>query len=198
MQSSSDEMIGQLVAVIHNTYPRAGTERLRVQTFRNGAEEFTAVNWFPVSSIIQQWVVAFHCALYRSFPALTQRGRWEIFDPLPDEDEISGVAGRFRVPERRFKLVKFLKAQRCAGKVDRVVTNNGKCEYLCTWNRASEREWWCTFGLRLYSWEELGDPRGGSRGCVGTYSASLPVGATCATELIIPTANFEPLDPFGR
>jgi hypothetical protein len=52
--------------------------------------------------------------------------------------------------------------------------------------------------LRIYNWEELGDPRlGPKRGCVGWYDADVPESATLATSLYVSVPNCSPLDPFS-
>lgn len=91
------------------------------------------------------------------------------FPPLAEADKDSGQIQPVHaiVPE----MVRVIRFNRALGKVDRVVTRNGKCVYECVWIESdAPGTWFCAYALDLYGWVHLGDvDRFGRRGCVGMY-----------------------------
>jgi hypothetical protein len=67
--------------------------------------------------------------------------------------------------------VRVLRFNRGLGRVDRVVTRNGKCVHECVWIESDRPGvWFCAYALDLYGWVHLRDiDRFGRRGCVGMY-----------------------------
>ncbi len=197
-QSTDDEVIGQLVSLLHGKRPAKERLRLAVQLFSvNGSVVPMAfVRDLPLNRIIFRWVRGFHAALYREY--LPDRGGF-IGPPFPESKPVEGgkVAPE-PIHESRYDMTLTFKQQVKAGRTDAVTCRNGKCHYRCTWLNLDNGAPFCLFALRLYNWEELGDvhhfPR---RGCIGWYGAPIPATAARGTRLEIPASNFDPLDPFA-
>jgi len=196
-QSPHDEVIGQLVSVLHGKYP--GKERLRLAlelfSVDGSVVPVTGVQNIPLTRIIFRWVRGFHAALYREY--LHDRGGF-IGPPLP-ESALTAEGGVVPKPVHvsRPIMTHIFRQQVKAGQTDAVICRNGKCHYRCTWLNWDDGRPFCLFALRLYNWEELGDidhfPR---RGCIGWYGAPTPTLATNGTDVEIPLANPDSLDPF--
>lgn len=88
-----------------------------------------------------------------------------------------------------------------AKRLDRITCYNGKCVYECVWDKTDNGQPICIFALKVYDWGALANTEDfPKRGCVGMYlpASGRPTDGTTATELVIPIANTEKLDPFGR
>jgi hypothetical protein len=71
-----------------------------------------------------------------------------------------------------------------AKQIDGIRSNNGKLLYSCAWVLPPhDKSWGCCFGLRVYDWKKVGDPRFPRRDCFGWYTidGEPPVGASTAT-----------------
>jgi hypothetical protein len=163
-----DQTIGQLVGILHNQAP--DPEHLRMQLMAGIAvdgQPFVAAGGFDLRAIIRRWVFGFHAALYGEFLNVGQQ--FMTFPPLAEGDKDTGQFQPVHaiVPE----IVRVLRFNRGLGKVDRVVTRNGKCVYECVWIESdAPGVWFCAYALDLYGWVHLGDvDRFGRRGCVGMY-----------------------------
>lgn len=197
-RSGEDEVLGQLIAVIHGTYPRAERVRLKVEVFDGGegTPPRAGIRDLPFRRMVFRFVRGFHAALYREhFP---DRGGM-IYAPFPAHDLIDG---EFVVAEEdpgRLHMTQVMRRQRVGGAVDRVECFNGKCVYECAWSRFDDERPLCLFALRLYEWEVLGDPNlGPPRGCVGYYGAEIPKGASLVDrDLDIELHDPDSLDPFA-
>lgn len=163
-----DQTIGQLVGILHEQAP--DPEHLRMQLIAGIAADgqlFVAAGGFDLRAIIRRWVLGFHAALYREF--LNAGQAFMTFPPLAegnrDNLEIE------RVPEIIPEVVRAIRFNRSLGKVDRLLTRNGKCVYECVWMESdAPGTWFCAYALDLYGWVHLGDiDRFGRRGCVGMY-----------------------------
>lgn len=197
-RSDEDEVIGQLLAVLHGKYPRQDQIRLEFDLFQRGAgaNPLVGLRDIPFKRIVFRFVRGFHAALYGE-PVKDQGGM--IYAPLPAHNQIDGELQPFEDDSGRFQFTLMIKEQRKAGRLDRVECFNGKCVYECVWTRLDDGRPFCLFALRIYNWENLGDPSlGPQRGCIGWYLADLPASATSATKLHQPVANLFPLDPFSK
>jgi Protein of unknown function (DUF2934) len=163
-----DQTIGQLVGILHEQAP--DPEHLRMQLIAGIAADgqlFVAAGGFDLRATIRRWVLGFHAALYREF--LNAGQAFMTFPPLAegnrDNLEIE------RVPEIIPEVVRAIRFNRSLGKVDRLLTRNGKCVYECVWMESdAPGTWFCAYALDLYGWVHLGDiDRFGRRGCVGMY-----------------------------
>ncbi|MGH9409247.1 MAG: hypothetical protein ACRD1V_07315 [Vicinamibacterales bacterium] len=128
---------------------------------------FVAAAGFDLRAIIKRWVFGFHAALYREF--LTAGQSFMTFPPLAEGNTDSLQIQP--VPEIIPEVVRVIRFNRSLGKVDRLLTRNGKCLYECVWIESdAPRTWFCAYALDLYGWVHLGDiDRFGRRGCVGAY-----------------------------
>lgn len=197
-QSLWDAMTAQLIGPLHGSHAAPEDLKLRYEVFReSGMGSFSALREFPLEGIIFRWARYFHAALYREY--LPDAGG-NVFHPLPAGTFVDGRPVYEEQHISREVQTRFLKRQIKAGATDGLICYNGKCEYRCTWvnlDPPSHHRTFCLFGLRLYNWEELGDPRFGPMGCVGMYEAPIPHGAARPTRIIVPVSNERPLDPFA-
>lgn len=194
-QSPLDTVIGQLVAVLHRKYPKPDEVKLEVDMFQTAGGGVTAgVKNLPLRAIIFRWVRYFHAALYGTY--LEDKGGM-IFEPFPAGDFVDGQLVYAKTHVSRAHLTHVFKQQLKAGRTDGITCYNGKCQYRCTWLTFDNGTPFCLFALRLYNWEELGDPRHPNMGCVGWYFADTPPNAAIGTRLEIAVSNFRPLDPFA-
>lgn len=201
-QSQSDEILGQLIAVLHGQYPDKDKLRLRLSVGQvPGAPVPTGLLHCPdLSNKVWRWISGFHAALYGEYLPVDHAKR-QLHLPLPDGN--LKEAEVFQNPAHAFRpiITEELKKNRMARQVDAIVCYNRKCEYNCIWVRADGGEWLCMFGLRIYNWEDLGDPNmGPQRGCVGMYQPPIdrcPAGASQGTKLILELPRTNALDPFS-
>jgi hypothetical protein len=198
-QSSRDEVIGQLIAVIHGKYPDREHARLKPIVLET-PEDGTPVLIFRDTGLPDQvwrWVRAFHAALYREF--LPPDTRLALHLPVPSgtgtEDRLT-VHGIY---PQQYLFAEIVKKNRVARSLDRIECYNGQCVYECVWVQMDRGRWACVFGLKIYNWIVLGDKRLPSRGCVGLYEpkSGRPASGTKWTGLEFPVLNLAPLDPFG-
>jgi len=125
-----DQTIGQLVGILHNQAP--DPEHLRMQLMAGMAADgqpVVAAGGFDLRAIIRRWVFGFHAALYGEFLSAGQQ--FMTFPPLAEGDKDTGQIQPVHaiVPE----IVRVLRFNRGLGRVDRLVTRNGKCVYECVW-----------------------------------------------------------------
>jgi hypothetical protein len=199
-QSPLDEVIGQLVALLHGKRPTPKNVKLNADVFavKGGKGIAVGVKDLPLQMIVFRWARYFHAALYHEY--LSDRGG-NIFLPFQAGDFVDGKLVYEKIHISRSHLTLIFKQQCKAGRTDAVISNNGKCQYRCTWLRfdpPNEHRTGCLFALRLYNWEELGDrERFPPMGCVAWYEAPIPSAAARATNVEIPVSNFVPFDPFG-
>lgn len=162
-QSTDDETLGQLVAVLHGRRPSQERARLVADVFRVGGRPMLGLKDLPLWSQIWRCVRGFHAALYRE-PVVDRGGL--IGPPLPDlQIDEGGPDARAEFNTRLF-MTKVFKEQLRAGRTDGLTCNNGRCVYRCVWLTFDNGRPFCLFALRLYNWELLGDPRLGQRGCI--------------------------------
>jgi hypothetical protein len=149
-----------------------------------------------LDEVVWRWVRAFHAALYQAaLPASALRA---IETPFPKALVRSGAEAQLSFDRKsHVQRVIALKANRQAGRLDRISAYNGRVLYECVWIPV-EGAWQCVFGLNVHDWKVLGDVNNFEpRGCAGSYIASKPDAASVAISLMVPVRNREPLDPFG-
>jgi hypothetical protein len=193
-----DELIAQLVSVLHGHYPKPKNVRLKIKLAQGPGLEppgvvLTGVN---LKGLVWRWVRGFHAALYREYLPGAISGNIEM--PLPTGRQLPLGAIIDPIFPQTGVFVQELKKNRMARTVDRVEAFGGKCVYECVWATTDDGRWICIFGLRIYDWENLADTRFQKRGCVGYYmpSAEPPLNASRSTRLIVPSLIDDGLDPF--
>lgn len=195
-RSVEDELIGQLVALLHGKYPPEGQLKLPLLLFDQGPNRSlrAGLHDVPLGRIIYRLVRGFHAALYGQY--LADEGGY-IYTPFPVHIENHGVFSPLDDDPGRHGLTAVFKQHRKLKCLDQVVCCNAKCDYRCVWLEFDDGRPFCLFGLRLYNWEELGDPiLPPKRGCLGWYFAKTPADATCGTRIKVDAENLESLDPF--
>jgi len=200
-RSSEDEVIGQLISLLHGRVPDRYRDRLTVE-IRQGSDYdhelgvFTGLN---IEAVIRRWLMGFHAALYRA--PLPPDTRFATQAPFPSGSIENESVVIHEVPPQHRLFVEVLKRNRMADSLDTIVCNNGKLRYECVWVRMDDEGWGCIYGLDLYGWKDLGDIHNFEpRGCAGLYrtkDAQCPIGATTATRLDFTFRNEDTLDPFA-
>jgi len=198
-RSSEDEVIGQLISLLHGRVPKPNRDRLTVEIRQESGRELGILTGLQIEAVIRRWLMAFHAALYKE--PLPPNTRFATQCPFPsgsvEEDSITV----HEIPPQHRLFVEELKRNRMTGCLDSIVCNNGKLRYECVWVRMDDGGWGCIYGLDLYGWKNLGDIHNFEpRGCAGLYrkaEATFPKGAMKATNLKLRLANNDPLDPFA-
>ncbi len=200
-ESIGDEVLGQLVAVLHKKYPER--DRMKLNLIRGkhvdtGEEALFLIKETDFRLLIWRYVKGFHAALYRC--VLEASSKWNVHLPMPEARREDGTIVYADILPQQWLFSEEIKKNRLAQTTDRLACWNGKCVYECTWVRADTGGWVCIFALRLYDWENLGDTRNAPRrGCVGYYSPAegKPESATAGTSLVLPPPGGDRLDPFN-
>ena len=199
-QSKSDEVIGQLIAVIHGKQPNSENIRLNHQTFvvQNNNEPILAFINTDLIGQIWRWVRGFHAALYGEF--LPFDTKMAIHPPFPCGKMQTDGFTIEKIKDQQYLFVEIIKKNRLAHCTDKIVCNNGKCNYECVWVQMDNGPWACIFALKIYDWIKLADKHFSARGCVGWYQlkSGRPTNGTKWTTLQVPISNLEPLDPFPK
>lgn len=195
-----DEIIGQLIALLHGKVPPKSNNRLKLAIAKN-PETGKSTGLFKernIEYLLRRWIQGFHAALYKSYLPTTVR--WAIQGPFPSGNMTERGLVPNHIKDQHFEFVTCIKKNRLTGNIDRVVANNGKLIYECVWDKLSDGMACCVFALNLYGWADLGDinnfPR---RGCAGLYShlnQAVPEDATRATNLVFEIEQNERADPF--
>src|SRR5258707_1645301 len=82
--SSYDEVIGQLIAVIHGKHTSANKNKLKAVVLKNSESDQVILGFKDTGLVahIGRWVRGFHAALYHQF--LPDEGtRWAVHPPFP-------------------------------------------------------------------------------------------------------------------
>ncbi len=196
VRSAEDQVIGQAVALLRGEAAPDRQQKLRVKSFPvSGGEPLSGVYGFELAEIVWRWVRACHAALYSEWlpsispggflhpwpTAIVERGRL-VFDPVrPDQ----------------WEYIHKLRQQVRFAVFDGIWCWNQKFKYCCTWLTFDNGQPFCVFGVDVYDWVRLSDPRTQPRrGCAGWYTHPTPPNATRGTSLELPTLAIPSLDPF--
>ena len=197
-RSAEDEVIGQLVGVLHGRpiAEHGRKPKLLPGRFADGSSGVGTS--LQVNPIIFRWVRGFHAALYNE---PLGPSKYKIFSPLPEMRITEKHAEPVPIPDEIPHFVDHLKRNRLTRTMDVVVCRNDRCLYESVWIQADNGRSFCIWGLDIYGWKELGDINHFEpRGCVGMYqpnSGVIPATATTGTHLCFDVAAVERLNPFG-
>lgn len=135
-RSAEDQVIGQLVGLLHRKSPNPRQNKLTVHGGRFPDGTAGAVLYdIDLRAIIRRWIRGFHAALYGEFLP-DNSGLFMTSPPLP-EGEPTGVGVRFnQIPAVLPEFVKELKRNRVTNTLDRILCRNKKCRYECVWTQA--------------------------------------------------------------
>jgi hypothetical protein len=198
-QAPEDQIIGQLVGLLHGRWVNHTHNKLHVTVDQFDEDKSLAMlSDVDLRQIIRRWIRAFHAALYAEF--LPVDAIFATYIPMPegkrDGDKITFVP----IPESFLEFVDELKRNRVVQNLDRIVSRNGKCRYECVWSQSDDGRWNCIYGLDVYNWKNLGDIKNfPARGCVGLYrrpSGGTPMMASRATRLIFALSRGSSFNPF--
>lgn len=201
-ESWADEIVGQLINVMHGKYPQEHNRRMDVQIHEHPKtkQPMLVLQGINFRGFIARCVKAFHAALYAEY--LPQETPSWFDPPMPVGEKKNGQF-QFEKIRVQFPLfVEVIKKNRVAGKVDRLICYNNQCFYECVWEQMDDGTWACIFAFNIYNWKDLGDAlHHPKRGCMGFYMPinGKPKNATTGIIRIleIPIKNSDPLDPFG-
>jgi hypothetical protein len=202
--SADDEVIGQLISLLHRVPPSEKPEKLdmRLGSTPDG-RPVPAVVISNLDAIIMQWVRGFHAALYEEY--LPPQRPDLISLPLPEGRLAMREDGTLEAtlrPEPFFHrdVVAEIRKNRWLGKVDRIEVQNRKLRYECVWGKDALGIQRCFFALDAYDWIRMGDREFNEpRGCVGVYvrpDGRTPQGASITGIIQSPRYIEQPLNPF--
>ncbi len=199
-RSAEDQLIGQLINLLHKKAPDSRHKKLDVKAVKSpDGKLLAAVYGLNLRAIIRRWVRGFHAALYKEFiPEFP--GQFMTSTPLPAADPIEKGGNIIPVQAVVPEFVKEIKRNRATKTLDRIICCNGKFIYDCVWVQMDNCQWWCIYALDLYNWINLGDTTHfEARGCVGSYRRSqggTPKDAPTSTRLSFPVDNKQRYNPF--
>lgn len=198
-RSAEDEVVGQVVGVLHGrpVAEQGRRPRFVAGSFPDGTRGVGSN--LAMKPIIFRWVCGFHAALYNE--PMGPSG-YMVSLPLPEGRMTDEHVEPLPVPDVVPHLVAELKRNRLTGTLDVVICCSGQCRYECVWSQADNGRRICIWGLDVYGWKLLGDvAHFEPRGCVGVYwpnSGLIPSTATRGTRLHFAVPRLDRLDPFGN
>jgi len=201
-ESVNDEIIGQLIGILHGRLLKDDQRRFEVEVIHTapGTSALLGLKGVPMQQAIGRWIRAFHSALYHEY--LPRETPNAIHPPFPSGQQKDGTWIRDDLRIQHPLIVEVIKRNRIADRLDRIECYNGKCVYECVWERMDNQTWGCFFALKIYDWKALADSTNfPSRGCVGWYQARTGRPHLAAVGIVkvisFPLENRDPLDPFG-
>lgn len=157
--SVADESMGDLFSGLTGR-ELSHNSRLRLVKIPNPVtgEEYSVITGIDLKQIVQRCIRAFHAILYSEylpvntlnsismqFPSISSHpdgdSNWESLHPMHPM-----VSRRLWIENR-------------SNNCDMVTAYNGKCEYLCNWDKLDNGISCCLFALRIHEWEKLADSR---------------------------------------
>lgn len=130
-RSAEDQLIGQLINILHKKTPDSRHKKLGVKAVRlPDGELLAAVHGLNLRAIIRRWVRGFHAALYKEFLP-ENPGQFMTSTPLPAADPIEKGGKLIPVQPVVPEFVREIKRNRATGTLDRIICRNGKCIYDC-------------------------------------------------------------------
>jgi len=196
-----DEVLGQLVALIHGKQPSENNDKLKLDFYqlKESGETIAAFSQRNIEFLLKRWLRGFHTALYHE--PLEENTHFEIHPPFPSGNIKEEQLVDEPIRELHYKIVECIKRNRATGNIDYIESNNGKLLYECVWDRMNDNRWACIFALDLYGWKDLGDINNfQARGCAGLYfrpSGNAPINACLGTQLEFSLENLNTADPFA-
>lgn len=201
-QSAHDQVIAQLVGLLHGREASAKDRKLDVRPHVTESGATTAVlRGHDLDAVIRRWVRGFHAALYKG--PLPESKYFSTNSPFPEATQEGDGIRPEPIPPALSRYVDTIKQNRATGNLDGIVCRNGKCRYECVWTRADNcGPWLCIYCLDLYNWIELGDINNfEARGCAGAYllpDGGVPRFASTSTRLVFEVPNRSPHNPFAE
>jgi hypothetical protein len=198
-----DEVIAQLISLIHRKQPSARDDRLKIKAYQEVGTDnvLAAFDQKNIDFLIWRWLKAFHAALYQNPIPEETRKTYAMQTPFPSGRMENGYFVVDPILEQHYAFVSCIKRNRVAGTIDRVESNNGKLKYECVWDQLNDNSWCCVFALNLYNWKDLGDIKNfPARGCAGMYrlpNGLAPLNASLATKSDLHIENIDTADPFS-
>lgn len=200
--SNGDDVIGELVAILHGKTKEPEKTRLEFQLAKDEVtgDAVVGVGGLNIERHVIRWVRGFHAALYREF--LPDQGSTDFCVSLPTPRLLSSPSATRTMSglqRNHVKFVEVIKKNRKAARLDRIHCNNGKFTYECVWTTCDTGQDCCVFAIQLYDWQKLGPTTRPSGSCVGLYlpQNGRPTHGTQEASIEIPILNLEPFDAFS-
>ncbi|MCK5113300.1 MAG: hypothetical protein KAR11_00875 [Phycisphaerae bacterium] len=196
-----DEMLAQLIAVLHGKHPKERHNKWKFGATKLPGSKHSsgiAYNGCDLKPRVWRCIKGFHAALYNEY--LETNGHANVHLPFPEAQWEGNEVKYLPILEQQYIIAEELRKSRIAKTNDRVSCYQGKCVYECIWVKSDAGIWFCMFGLRLYDWENLGDIHNfPKRGCVGIYHSieGRPTLGTAGTLIDFSCPTEHPLDPFA-
>lgn len=196
-RTQEDELVSQIVGLMHGSAPRPERQRFSATMFRNERDgEIAGISDVALEETVWRWVRACHAALYAEFLPDGAQGR--ILSPWPAGYVRNDVL-QVEPPGMDMREIAFLlRANIRAGNVDEIFAFTQKFRFSCTWFQADDGTPLCAFGVRVYDWERMTDTsRFPRRGCIGFYTHPKPALGTNGRNVGRSPPLFSLFDPFG-
>jgi len=143
---------------------------------------------------------AFHATLYRQFLPDRSETFFSLSHAVPSGTLTDSGQIRFdAIPKVHRSLVRKIRENRLAGKLDRIECRDGECKYDCVWDRLDDGRPACLFALQIYDLADFGATGVTTpRGCVGIYCPpdGFPPGATRRSFLDLGHIRMDEFNPF--
>lgn len=169
-QSPGDQVIAQLVGLIRGRVPSEKDRKLDIRVHDIEPGKSTAVlRGQELEQIVFRWVRGFHAALYGE--PLSPATAFKMILPFPQMKQDGEILKPDPIPAPYQAFFETITESQATGRVDQIISRNGKCRYSCVWTQEDGGgRWFCVYRLDLYNWSELGDINNYERReCVGAY-----------------------------
>lgn len=201
-QSRDDERVGQMLALMHGKPPPEGNLLLDpvVVTDTSSGTMVGGIRNVDLTGFVIRCLRAFHAALYRQFLPDRSETFFSLSHAVPSGTLTDSGQIRFdAIPMVHRPLVRKIRENRLAGKLDRVECRDGECKYDCVWDRLDDGRPACLFALQIYDLADFGATGVTTpRGCVGIYCPpdGFPPGATRRSFLDLGHILMDEFNPF--
>lgn len=201
-QSNDDERVGQMLALMHGKPPPEDNLLVDpvVVTDTGSGTMVGGIRKVDLTVFVIRCLRAFHTALYRQFLPDRSETFFSLSLPIPSGTLTDSGQIRFdAIPKVHRSLVRKIRENRLAERLDRIECWDGKCKYDCVWDRLSDGRPACLFALEIYDLADFGATGVTTpRGCVGIYCPpdGFPPGATRRSFLDLGHIRMEEFNPF--
>ncbi len=136
-----DEVLGQLVALIHGKQPSEKNDKLKIDIYQrlDSGSIMAAFIQRNLELLLRRWLSGFHAALYRE--PLDSNTRFAIQTPFPSGTIKDCKFVEDPIRDQHYKFVECIKRNRAANNLDHIVAivfkkkNLAKCSYA--WSASS-------------------------------------------------------------
>lgn len=201
-QSRDDERTGQMLALMHGRSPPEGNQLIEAVVVTDTSSGITVggIRKVNLERSIVRCLRAFHAALYQQFLADHPESFFSLSLAIPSGPLTESGEIRFdEIPQIHRPIVRKIRENRLAGKLDRIECRRGECRYDCVWDRLDDGRPACLFALDIYDLRDFGATGVTTpRGCVGIYCPpnGFPPDGTRRSFLELGHIRMEEFNPF--